>query len=102
MAEYHNPLPEGEDALVDEGDFTLSDKDFRRLKFEDAEMQEPGVLTLAKGGSANIQVEEQWTPYQWYVNGATVGTTAAYTFTNAARDAGDSKRSASRRVRVTN
>jgi hypothetical protein len=84
------------------------------VSFEDAEMQETSVLTLAKGGSANIQVKGQWTSYQWYVNGATVGTTAAYTFASTARDAGvytvtavvtdagGAKRSASRRVRVTN
>jgi hypothetical protein len=82
--------------------------------FVDAEMQEPDVLTLAKGASATIQVEGTWASYQWYVNGASVGTTAAYTFASAARDAdvytvtavvtdaGGAKRSASRRVRVTN
>jgi hypothetical protein len=84
------------------------------VPFEDAEMQQSAPLTLAKGDSAVMQVKGQWATYQWYVGGAPVGTTATYTFASAARepgvynvmvvvtDADDAKRSAERRIRVTN
>jgi hypothetical protein len=84
------------------------------VPFEDAEMQQSAPLTLAKGGSAVMQAKGQWATYQWYVGGAPVGTTATYTFASAARepgvynvmvvvtDADGVKRSAERRIRVTN
>jgi hypothetical protein len=85
------------------------------VPFTDAEMQESTTLTLAKGGSADVAVKGQWATYQWYVDGVAVGTTAAtYTFASAAREPGvytvmavvtaadGAKRSAWRRIRVTN
>jgi hypothetical protein len=84
------------------------------VPLEDAEMEEPVTLALAKGQSAVIRVQGQWQSYQWYVNGSPVATTAAYTFATAARDPGvwtvmvvvtdadGAKRSAWRRIRVSN
>jgi hypothetical protein len=84
------------------------------VPLEDAEMQEPEPLILTKGQSAVIRVQGQWASYRWYVNGSQVATTSTYTFTTAARepgvwtvmvvvtDAGGAKRSAWRRVIVTN
>jgi hypothetical protein len=84
------------------------------ILFEDVEMQDSTSLTLAKGGSAVIQVKGQWATYQWYVDGAPVGTTATYTFASTARasgvytvmavvtDVNGAKRSAWRKIRVTN
>jgi hypothetical protein len=84
------------------------------VPLEDAEMQETEPLILPKGQSAVIQVKGQWASYRWYVNGSPVATTATYSFASAAREPGvytvmvvvtnadGAKRSAWRRVRVTN
>ncbi|MDR2445861.1 MAG: hypothetical protein LBD58_01005 [Treponema sp.] len=84
------------------------------VSLDDAEMHESETLTLAKGQSAVIQVKGQWASCQWYVNGSPVATTSAYTFATATWDPGvwtvmvvvtdadGAKRSAWRRVMVTN
>ncbi|MDR0411285.1 MAG: hypothetical protein LBH75_04850 [Treponema sp.] len=84
------------------------------VPLEDAEMQEPETLILAKGQSAVIQVKGSWESYAWYVDGSPVGTTPAYTFTTTVREPGvwtvmvvvtsadGAKRSAWRRVRIEN